>query len=362
MKPRYRKFRQTWGVYYSLDTVTDARKTLGTRDPREADRLIHAMNEAECLAGQNRRMAQVYLSAADPESSKRTWQFAMEEKLKTVKGPSHARWITAIKDHAFDELRHLKLAETRPEHILNALHRGTIATNVFLRKLHNYAMDMGWLLGAVLPRAKWPRIHYADKRPITETEHRMICGREPNAERRAFYEVLWHTGASQTDAAMMRAENINWATRILAYSRMKSGTPAAIRIGPELEAVLRTLPVSGPLFPYLRTVRCCDRATEFKQRCQGLGIRGVTLHCYRYAWAQRAKALGYPERWAQQALGHSSKAVHRAYAAGDGSMEVPSLDAWREEMNGKVLRADFDRSGNPTSAVAENQPRSGSAP
>jgi integrase len=45
-----------------------------------------------------------------------------------------------------------------------------------------------------------------------------------------------------------------------------------------------------------------------------LGISGVTLHSYRYAWAERAKEAGYPERFAMQALGHSSKAVHRAYA------------------------------------------------
>lgn len=254
MKPRYRKFRQTWGTFYSIDTITDARKTLGTRDAGEAGRLLHAMNEAECLPGQNRRMAQVYLSASDPESAKRTWQFAMEEKLKTVKGPSHSRGITANKDHALDDLRRLTLAETRPEHVLTALHRGTVATNVFLRKLHNFALDMGWLLGPVLPRAKWPKIVYAAKRAITETEHRMICQREPNPERRAFYEMLWHTGASQTDAAMIRAENIDWSSRVLRYSRQKTGSPAAIRIGPELEVVLRSLPNSGPLFPYLRTV------------------------------------------------------------------------------------------------------------
>src|SRR4051812_14993697 len=35
---------------------------------------------------------------------------------------------------------------------------------------------------------------------------------------------------------------------------------------------------SGPLFPYLRTVRPGDRATEFRQRCQGLKIEGITLH------------------------------------------------------------------------------------
>jgi integrase len=45
---------------------------------------------------------------------------------------------------------------------------------------------------------------------------------------------------------------------------------------------------------------------------EGLGIKGVTLHTYRYAWAERAKCAGYPERFAQEALGHNSKAVHRA--------------------------------------------------
>jgi len=34
----------------------------------------------------------------------------------------------------------------------------------------------------------------------------------------------------------------------------------------------------------------------------------------RYAWAKGAITAGYPERFAQSALGHNSKAVHRAYA------------------------------------------------
>lgn len=55
-----------------------------------------------------------------------------------------------------------------------------------------------------------------------------------------------------------------------------------------------------------------SRATEFRQRCQGLNIQGVSLHSYRYAWAERALQCGYLERLAQQALGHNSKAVHHA--------------------------------------------------
>jgi hypothetical protein len=61
-----------------------------------------------------------------------------------------------------------------------------------------------------------------------------------------------------------------------------------------------------------------------------LGISGVSLHSYRYAWAERALKCGFPERFAQQALGHNSKAVHRAYAR-HAEVTVPSLDDWERE-------------------------------
>jgi len=76
-------------------------------------------------------------------------------------------------------------------------------------------------------------------------------------------------------------------------------------------------------------VREADRATEFKQRYRGLGISGVTLHSYRYAWAERAKTCGYPERFAQMTLGHNSKAVHRAYARKD-QVTVPALEDYEK--------------------------------
>jgi hypothetical protein len=48
---------------------------------------------------------------------------------------------------------------------------------------------------------------------------------------------------------------------------------------------------------------------------------------------------GFPERFAQQALGHNSKAVHRAYAK-HAEVTVPSLAdwerEWRKNSQGKV--------------------------
>ena len=91
-------------------------------------------------------------------------------------------------------------------------------------------------------------------------------------------------------------------------------------------------------------MRAGDRATEFKQRCEGLKIKGVTLHSYRYAWAERALKCGYPERFAQQALGHNSKAVHHAYAK-HAEVTVPSLDDWEKDWKkgrqSKVVALDF---------------------
>ena len=63
----------------------------------------------------------------------------------------------------------------------------------------------------------------------------------------------------------------------------------------------------------------------------GLGIHGVSLHSYRYAWAERAKTAGYPERFAQLALGHNSKAVHRAYAK-KAQVTLPPLEEYEQKV------------------------------
>jgi len=245
------------------------------------------------------------------------------------------RWETAIKDKNFDCIRRLPVAETRPEHFDRALADGKVSTNVYLRRIHNHALGMEWLLKSVIPRLQWPKPVSKQKRAITAEEHAAIVQRELNSERRDFYELLWHTGAAQSDGACLLAEDINWEARTICFTRKKlksRGTnlkPTLFRFSAEIEALLKRRPAAGPLFPYLCIVRAGDRATEFKQRCDGLGISGVSLHSYRYAWAERAKTVGYPERFAQEALGHNSKAVHRAYAK-RALMKIPSLEDYEQ--------------------------------
>lgn len=242
----------------------------------------------------------------------------------------------AIKDKALDGLRTLPLLETRAEQFLRVLERGKVSTNIYLRRIHNFALAMSWLPVPVIPRRQWPDIRHKEKRAITLDEHRAIVARETNPERRAFYELEWHLGASQSDLAFLQAENIDWENKVISYARKKTSQVAFVCFGEAVAGILRDLPAAGDLFPYLRRVRAGDRATEFKQRCDGLNIKGVTLHSYRYAWAERARKAGYPERFAQEALGHNSKAMHRAYAR-KAKVIIPSLDDYENPAPGRTI-------------------------
>lgn len=337
MTQRYRMYRRQGGVFYFFDRQTGKRESLQTSDEQAALRLLHAKNEAEQQPLINRQIARAYLAAGDPQITKRSWQVVMEEIIKLKRGETQVRWLRASKDHAFDLIRDLPVFETHPDHYLRVLEAGGVATNVFLRRVHNFALDMGWLPWPVLPKKQWPKVQYGPKRAITAEEHQRILEREQNPERKAFYELCWLLGGSQGDIANLTAEDIDWKHRVVSYHRQKTKSVALLHFGEEVATVLRTLAQSGPLFSYLRDVRASDRATEFKQRCRGLGIKGVTLHSYRYAWAERAKQCGYPERFAQQALGHASKAVHRAYAK-NANVVCPSLDQYeRAAMPGNLI-------------------------
>lgn len=334
---RYRMFRRHNGAYYSEDVETGQQLSLHTRNRTEAERLIHAKNEAHAQPNVNLQIARAYLTASDPEISTRTWQFVFDGivKAKTTE-PTRHRWSTAVRDKAFDSIRNLPILMTKPQHFLKVLEAGTVSTNVYLRRVHNFALDMNWLPCPLIVKRQWPKVQFRDKRAITLQEHRQIIEREPNLERKAFYELAWHLGASQSDLAHMHAEDVDWENCVISFERMKIRwrglQPPQICFGVEVKNILCSLPRSGPLFPYMITVRSGDRATEFKQRCDGLGIHGISLHSYRYAWAERAKTCGYPERFAQQALGHNSKAVHRAYAK-KAQVVVPPLEEYERVFN-----------------------------
>jgi integrase len=352
MKARFRLIHrgERGRTFYCVDTDTGRRTSLKTKDPDAAREIVHAKNQALRQPAINIQLARAYLAGSDSGVNTRTWQHALDAIIEMKHGPTQTRWITAAKDRHFDLIRHRFIIETNAESFLAILRDGTVSTNVYLRKLHNYCLDMGWLPWPIIPKRQWPTIRFGERRAILKEEHDAIIAREPNPERKAFYQLAWHLGASQSDLAFLESDNIDWETGVISFARKKTGSIAVMRFDDETANLLRRLPTSGPLFPYLRGVRAGDRATEFKQRCVGLGIHGVTLHSYRYAWAERAKRAGYPERFAQEALGHNSKAVHRAYAR-KAIVELPPLSEY--ERGRAMFRAGAGLPGAPSPAVRQ---------
>jgi len=317
-------------MYYVVDKRTGKPSSLNTTSEDEARQIVEAKNTAERQPVLNLQIAKAYIAGTDSGIATRTWQHVLKVITESKTGSTQVRWRTAGKDKAFDAIRNRPVIETTGEELLQVLKAGAVSTNVHLRKLHNYCLGMNWLPWTLLPKKQWPSIEYGIKRAITLEEHEAIVQRERNSEWRAFYALLWHVGGGQTDVATLCAENIDWKQRVISYARSKNGAMSHLRFGSDAEAILRFRPASGPLFPKVALRHEKHRAKEFKRRCVGLGIKGVTLHSYRYAWAERARKAGYPERFAMENLGHNSKAMHHAYSR-KAQVTVPALEDYEKK-------------------------------
>ncbi len=176
---------------------------------------------------------------------------------------------------------------------MHGLRKGTVSTNGFLHAAHNFCVKTGWLPWPIVPPGQWPARKFKPRRAITIEEHNQIIEHEHNPELRAFYEMLWFTGGAQSDIAKLQAEDIDWPQRTVAYLRVKTGTRCVPNFGDKLQNLLQSLPKAGPLFPRMSVIDAKHRAKEFRRCCLGLGIDGISLHSYRYAWAERARIAGY---------------------------------------------------------------------
>lgn len=330
MKKRFWLWKRK-GVYYLQDAETRQKESLHTRDRAEAERIRNARNDAVNRPVLGMALAKAYLTAHDAEIAKRTWQDVIDNFCSRGKEHTQDRRKRAFRSKCFDHIRSLKLIETSADDFFAVLEGGGVMAHCLLRCLHNLAEGLGWMPWPVLPRKLWPEIHTKPKRGITADEHERIISTEKNAERRLYYELLWEIGAAQSDGASLTAENIDWENRILSFRRLKTGQLCTLKIGSRLERLLKNLPTEGALFPKVSTWRDEDRAAEFRRRCRILKIEGVSLHSYRYAWAERAKTAGYPERFAQEALGHSSRAWARAYSKA-AHVVLPPLEEYEAKI------------------------------
>lgn len=210
MRDRYRLFRNNarGGSYYIQDNITGKQESLRTKDRATAKRLWQARNEANRLPAINLQIAPAYVTAADPKMAARTWDEVMGAIASQKQGETQRRWLVATKDKALDLIRQKPLLETTSHDLLTVMATGTVSTNVYLRRIHNFALDMDWLLKSIIPRRQWPKIVHAKKRAITFEEHQRIIEAEAAAalrnqgsrnsdephynERLALYKLCWH--------------------------------------------------------------------------------------------------------------------------------------------------------------------------
>lgn len=355
MKKAFRMIRRDdrGGLYYIVNTQTNERRSLGTTDKAQAKRLLDAENQARDSASLNMQLGVVYLRNADPNLTTRTWQLAMDELISHGKETSQHRTKRAVDSKAFDLIRNKPLVTTTSEDLKAVLKKGGSATNNYLRRLHNLALGNGWISFPIIAPKLWEKPAKSAKRGITLEEHEKIIAAEANEERRNYYQMLWEIGAAQTDCALLTAENIDWNRRVLSYQRKKTGEWSHLGIGPALETLLQKLPSKGYLFPRIATLKDKDRSAEFCRRRRLLELsKDISLHSYRYAWAERAYVAGYAERFAQAALGHKSRAVHYAYAR-HATVVCPPLDLM--EKNIIPLSSAADQAGAKNTSPAPEE-------
>ena len=334
MKNRYWLFKRG-AVFYLEDVATRKKESLKTTSKEEAERIRTARNEAAERPLLGLTLAKAYLSASDPLLPKRSWNDVIAELLKNGKPQTKLRAKRAFDAPVFRAIREKKILETTSEDFrkINGVQKPSFTH--YLRTLHNLALGMGWLPWPIVPPKLWPILPPKKRRAVSASQQQAILDSETNGERRRYYRLLWETGAAQSDAANLSAKDLNRETMVLSFRRRKTGAWCHLSVGPRLKALLDELPSSGPFFPKISKESPSTRASEFSRRCALLSFEGISLHSYRYAFAERARAVGYESRWAQNALGHNSRAVHENYAKGAVAV-CPPL----EEYEAKAIRTD----------------------
>ena len=168
-----------------------------------------------------------------------------------------------------------------------------VSTNVFLRILHNRAVDLAWIVQPVILKKAWPKIRYGRRRGITFEEHQKILAVTPREDYRLFFELLWETGGSQTDIASLTADDIDWRNRRLYLRTAKLASRgqgrACLAIGSPSRSILKSSRAKGFLFPNLVKLQEAASALAFLQKRRLAGVE-VGFACIPIAMLGR-KAL-----------------------------------------------------------------------
>ena len=204
MKNKYTLFKRGT-VYYIQDSESGKQTSLRTKNETEARSLLNARNEAQRQPILNLHLARAYLTASDPVFVERTWQVVMEQMQARGKDASRERYETVFRSTSFDGLRQKKLLETTADDFLAVFKTGKVSIVYFLKRLHNFALNLGWIAIPIVAPYLWPKYDPKGRRGITREEQEAILACEKKAEWKLYLELLWETGAAQSDAVSLQA-------------------------------------------------------------------------------------------------------------------------------------------------------------
>src|ERR1022692_4732018 len=170
MKTKFTMFRRG-AMFYMQDSATGKQTSLRTKDEAEANSLLNARNAAQQQPVLNLHLARAYLTASDPAFVERTWQVVMEQMQSRGKESSRERYASVFKSPSYDGLRNKKLMETTADDFFAVFKDGKVSIVYFLKRLHNFALSLGWIALPVVAPYLWPKYEAKDRRGIRSEEH-----------------------------------------------------------------------------------------------------------------------------------------------------------------------------------------------
>jgi hypothetical protein len=180
MKTKFTMFRRG-EMFYIQDSATGKQTSLRTKDETEAKSLLEARNAAQRQPVLNLHLARAYLTASDPAFVERTWSVVMEQMQSRGKESSRERYASVFKSPSFDSIRNKKLMETTADDFFAVFKQNKVAINEFLKRLHNFAVHLGWIAIPIVAPYLWPKYEPKDRRGITQAEHESVLQQEKKA-------------------------------------------------------------------------------------------------------------------------------------------------------------------------------------
>jgi integrase len=326
-KGRLYKRGRTWWVQVYDHDGRRVRFSTGTRDKREADRLLNdklaELNKGRPVIGPPRITVGQLLQAL--EDDYKVKGRASMDRLKSARGHLEAFFTPSKKAVAIrgGDLQRYLLHRTEGESASMQTVRYELA---MLRRAFVLQQRM-----EVLDRIPvFPEFEAASSRDtyVPDGDHRAIVAQldDPVSHLVTFlYWTGWRVGARGDEGALnLTWDDVDWSTgslRVGSGSKTKKPGRFYFDAVPEVEGVLRALRGRNEAWVFARAngrrLGYKFALQAFKDAQEKAGVGPYRLHDYRRSVARRLEQGGIPRSTAMRITGHRTEHVFRQYAVGE---------------------------------------------